>query len=117
MPRLIPDHLIHCTDFAIASKDFDTAHHFYTTVMRFPLVAGVKRQAPGGGWTVGAWTTTGVTTGEAADALSVEATDAPDVEFPLAPDFVPRRPATCCSRIVAECRTSSRPMLRLVVPS
>lgn len=37
--------------FAIASKDFDTAHHFYTTVMRFPLVAGVKRKAPGGGWT------------------------------------------------------------------
>jgi catechol 2,3-dioxygenase-like lactoylglutathione lyase family enzyme len=37
--------------FAIATKNFEMAHHFYTEVMKFPLVAGVKRQAPGGGWT------------------------------------------------------------------
>ncbi|HVY86542.1 MAG TPA: VOC family protein [Caulobacterales bacterium] len=37
--------------FAIAVKDFATSHYFYTKVMRFKLVAGVKRQAPGGGWT------------------------------------------------------------------
>ena len=37
--------------FAIATKNFEMAHHFYTEVMGFPLVAGVKRQAPGGGWT------------------------------------------------------------------
>ena len=37
--------------FAIAVKDFDTSHHFYTEVMGFRLVAGVKRMAPGGGWT------------------------------------------------------------------
>jgi len=37
--------------FAIATKNFEMAHHFYTTVMKFPLVAGVKRQATGGGWT------------------------------------------------------------------
>ena len=37
--------------FAIATKNFEMAHHFYTKVMQFPLVAGVKRQAPGGGWT------------------------------------------------------------------
>jgi catechol 2,3-dioxygenase-like lactoylglutathione lyase family enzyme len=37
--------------FAIAPKNFAAAHYFYTEVMGFPLVAGVKRQAPGGGWT------------------------------------------------------------------
>ena len=37
--------------FAIAVKNFPTAHYFYTEVMGFPLVAGVKRRAPGGGWT------------------------------------------------------------------
>jgi catechol 2,3-dioxygenase-like lactoylglutathione lyase family enzyme len=37
--------------FAIATKNFEMAHFFYTEVMKFPLVAGVKRQAPGGGWT------------------------------------------------------------------
>lgn len=37
--------------FAIAPKNFEAAHFFYTEVMEFPLVAGVKRQAPGGGWT------------------------------------------------------------------
>ena len=37
--------------FAIATKNFPTAHYFYSEVMGFPLVAGVKRQAPGGGWT------------------------------------------------------------------
>jgi len=37
--------------FAIAVKDFSTSHYFYTEVMGFKLVAGVKRQAPGGGWT------------------------------------------------------------------
>ncbi|WP_454648711.1 VOC family protein [Bradyrhizobium liaoningense] len=37
--------------FAIATKNFEMAHYFYTEVMKFPLVAGVKRQAPGGGWT------------------------------------------------------------------
>lgn len=37
--------------FAIATKNFEAAHYFYTEVMGFPLVAGVKRQAPGGGWT------------------------------------------------------------------
>lgn len=36
---------------AIAVKDFDTSHYFYTQVMGFKLVAAVKRQAPGGGWT------------------------------------------------------------------
>lgn len=37
--------------FAIAPKNFEAAHYFYTEVMGFPLCAGVKRQAPGGGWT------------------------------------------------------------------
>jgi catechol 2,3-dioxygenase-like lactoylglutathione lyase family enzyme len=37
--------------FAIATKNFEMAHHFYTKVMKFPLIAGVKRQATGGGWT------------------------------------------------------------------
>jgi catechol 2,3-dioxygenase-like lactoylglutathione lyase family enzyme len=41
--------MIHHT--AIAVKDFRKSHHFYTHVMGFKLVAGVKRQAPGGGWT------------------------------------------------------------------
>jgi catechol 2,3-dioxygenase-like lactoylglutathione lyase family enzyme len=36
---------------AIAVKDFNKSFHFYTQVMGFRLVAGVKRQAPGGGWT------------------------------------------------------------------
>lgn len=37
--------------FAIAPKNFHQSHYYYTEVMKFPLVAGVKRQAPGGGWT------------------------------------------------------------------
>ncbi|BBX62575.1 hypothetical protein MSAS_17490 [Mycobacterium saskatchewanense] len=40
--------------FAIATKDFDRAHRFYTEAMGFQLIAGVKRQAIGGsgtGWT------------------------------------------------------------------
>lgn len=37
--------------FTIVTKNYEMAHHFYTEVMKFPLVAGVKRQAPGGGWT------------------------------------------------------------------
>jgi catechol 2,3-dioxygenase-like lactoylglutathione lyase family enzyme len=36
---------------AIAVKDIDCSHHFYTDIMGFALVAGVKRQAPAGGWT------------------------------------------------------------------
>lgn len=40
--------------FAIATKDYDRAHKFYTEAMGFKLIAGVKRQAMGGakvGWT------------------------------------------------------------------
>lgn len=36
---------------AIAVRNIDATHYFYTEVMGFKLVAGVKRQAPGGGWT------------------------------------------------------------------
>ncbi len=36
---------------AIAVKDVDRSHHFYTEVMGFRLVKAVKRKAPGGGWT------------------------------------------------------------------
>lgn len=36
---------------AIAVRNIDATHHFYTEVMGFALVAAVKRQAPGGGWT------------------------------------------------------------------
>ena len=36
---------------AIAVKNFDASHHFYTEVMGFKLVAAVKKQALGGGWT------------------------------------------------------------------
>jgi catechol 2,3-dioxygenase-like lactoylglutathione lyase family enzyme len=36
---------------AIAVKNVANSHHFYTVVMGFKLVAAVKRQAPGGGWT------------------------------------------------------------------
>src|SRR5688572_5963017 len=40
--------------FAIAPKDFNASHRFYTDVMGFKLVKAVKRQALGGavaGWT------------------------------------------------------------------
>ncbi|GFG72001.1 VOC family protein [Mycolicibacter senuensis] len=36
---------------AIAVKDVDRSHKFYTEVMGFELRKVVKRQAPGGGWT------------------------------------------------------------------
>jgi len=36
---------------ALATKDIRGAHYFYTHAMGFRLVKGVKRQAPGGGWT------------------------------------------------------------------
>jgi catechol 2,3-dioxygenase-like lactoylglutathione lyase family enzyme len=36
---------------AIAVKNVANSHYFYTAVMGFKLVAAVKRQAPGGGWT------------------------------------------------------------------
>nr|WP_087575602.1 VOC family protein [Sphingomonas sp. CDS-1] len=36
---------------AIAVRNIDATHYFYTEVMGFRLVAAVKRQAPGDGWT------------------------------------------------------------------
>ena len=36
---------------AIAVKDFAASHHFYSEIMGFKLVAAVKKQADGGGWT------------------------------------------------------------------
>jgi catechol 2,3-dioxygenase-like lactoylglutathione lyase family enzyme len=36
---------------AIAVRNIEATHYFYTEVMGFRLVSAVKRQAPGGGWT------------------------------------------------------------------
>jgi len=36
---------------AIAVRNIDATHYFYTEVMGFRLASAVKRQAPGGGWT------------------------------------------------------------------